>query len=105
MPFIPHTDDDTREMLEAIGAETLDDLFDEMAALAKIVQRHVIVAVRIEVVSQHVNRDRRADNGTGEVGQRVRIDVRPAGQVEPRVEVQVESELAAGVGLEAVERG
>ena len=30
MPFIPHTDDDTREMLEAIGAETLDDLFDEI---------------------------------------------------------------------------
>ena len=30
MPFIPHTDDDTREMLEAIGAKTLDDLFDEI---------------------------------------------------------------------------
>ena len=30
MPFIPHTDDDTREMLEAIGAKSLDDLFDEI---------------------------------------------------------------------------
>ena len=30
MPFIPHTDDDTREMLEAIGADSLDDLFDEI---------------------------------------------------------------------------
>ncbi len=30
MPFIPHTDDDTREMLETIGAENLDDLFDEI---------------------------------------------------------------------------
>ena len=30
MPFIPHTEDDTREMLEAIGADSLDDLFDEI---------------------------------------------------------------------------
>lgn len=30
MPFIPHTDDDTREMLAAIGADSLDDLFDEI---------------------------------------------------------------------------
>ena len=30
MPFIPHTEDDTREMLAAIGADSLDDLFDEI---------------------------------------------------------------------------
>jgi glycine dehydrogenase subunit 1 len=30
MPFIPHTEADTREMLDAIGAETIDDLFDEI---------------------------------------------------------------------------
>ena len=30
MPFIPHTDDDTREMLATIGADSLDDLFDEI---------------------------------------------------------------------------
>jgi glycine dehydrogenase subunit 1 len=30
MPFIPHTQDDTREMLAAIGADSLDDLFDEI---------------------------------------------------------------------------
>lgn len=30
MPFIPHTEDDTREMLAAIGAGSLDDLFDEI---------------------------------------------------------------------------
>ncbi len=32
MPFIPHTDDDTREMLEAIGAKNIDELFDEIPA-------------------------------------------------------------------------
>ena len=37
MPFIPHTEDDTREMLEAIGVASIDDLFDEIpkALLAK----------------------------------------------------------------------
>ena len=30
MPFIPHTEDDTREMLAAIGAASLDELFDEI---------------------------------------------------------------------------
>jgi len=32
MPFIPHTEDDTREMLKAIGAPDLDALFDEIPA-------------------------------------------------------------------------
>jgi glycine dehydrogenase subunit 1 len=30
MPFIPHTEKDTREMLAAIGAESIADLFDEI---------------------------------------------------------------------------
>ena len=30
MPFIPHTEKDTREMLAAIGAESIEDLFDEI---------------------------------------------------------------------------
>ncbi len=30
MPFIPHTEEDIRQMLEAIGASDLDDLFDEI---------------------------------------------------------------------------
>jgi glycine dehydrogenase subunit 1 len=32
MPFIPHTEDDVRAMLAAIGANTIDDLFDEIPA-------------------------------------------------------------------------
>ncbi|MFZ5561485.1 MAG: aminomethyl-transferring glycine dehydrogenase subunit GcvPA [Pseudomonadota bacterium] len=32
MPFIPHTEDDVRKMLEAIGAPSLDALFDEIPA-------------------------------------------------------------------------
>ncbi len=30
MPFIPHTEDDVRRMLEVIGVATIDDLFDEI---------------------------------------------------------------------------
>jgi glycine dehydrogenase subunit 1 len=30
MPFIPHTDNDVREMLAAIGARSIDELFDEI---------------------------------------------------------------------------
>ena len=30
MPFIPHTDDDIKNMLDAIGVEKIEDLFDEI---------------------------------------------------------------------------
>lgn len=30
MPFIPHTEEEVREMLEAIGASSIDELFDEV---------------------------------------------------------------------------
>ena len=33
MPFIPHTADDVRDMLEAIGAPTTEALFDEIPAV------------------------------------------------------------------------
>lgn len=32
MPFIPHTEADVREMLDAIGAQSIDDLFEEIPA-------------------------------------------------------------------------
>ncbi|MCP4701144.1 MAG: glycine dehydrogenase, partial [Gammaproteobacteria bacterium] len=32
MPYIPHTDSDVEAMLAAIGANTIDDLFDEIPA-------------------------------------------------------------------------
>jgi glycine dehydrogenase subunit 1 len=32
MPFIPHTEDDVREMLAAIGAADIEALFDEIPA-------------------------------------------------------------------------
>lgn len=32
MPFIPHTEEDIRAMLDSIGAESVEDLFDEIPA-------------------------------------------------------------------------
>lgn len=32
MPFIPHTEDDVRRMLDVIGVDSIDDLFDEIPA-------------------------------------------------------------------------
>ncbi len=32
MPFIPHTEQDVKEMLDAIGANSIEDLFDEIPA-------------------------------------------------------------------------
>lgn len=36
MPFIPHTEDEIRQMLDSIGANTIDDLFDEIPAGLRI---------------------------------------------------------------------
>jgi glycine dehydrogenase subunit 1 len=36
MPFIPHTDADTRAMLAAIGAESIDALFDEIPPALRV---------------------------------------------------------------------
>ena len=32
MPFIPHTEEETRKMLDAIGVSNIDELFDEIPA-------------------------------------------------------------------------
>lgn len=36
MPFIPHTENDVHEMLDAIGVASIDDLFDEIPAELRI---------------------------------------------------------------------
>ena len=35
MPFIPHTEEDINAMLASIGANTIDELFDEIPAALK----------------------------------------------------------------------
>jgi glycine dehydrogenase subunit 1 len=49
MPFIPHTERDTREMLAAIGVDSTEDLFDEIPAELRIgagaYEHHIPTAV------------------------------------------------------------
>jgi glycine cleavage system P protein (glycine dehydrogenase) subunit 1 len=49
MPFIPHTEDDTRAMLDAIGAETIEELFDEIPAELRAEELQQVPAGRNEM--------------------------------------------------------
>ena len=63
MPFIPHTDDDTREMLEAIGANSIEELFDEIPAKLKIDSLHGIPEAMSEMEITRLMRERAAMDG------------------------------------------
>ena len=63
MPFIPHTEDDTREMLEAIGAESLDDLFDEIPKELLIDSLDGVPVALTEMEITRLMRERAAQDG------------------------------------------
>jgi glycine dehydrogenase subunit 1 len=63
MPFIPHTDDDTREMLEAIGVNSIEDLFDEIPAELKIDALAGIPEAMSEMEITRLMRERAAMDG------------------------------------------
>ncbi|MCW5603600.1 MAG: aminomethyl-transferring glycine dehydrogenase subunit GcvPA [Burkholderiales bacterium] len=64
MPFIPHTEDDIRAMLEAIGVPSIDALFDEIPApLRSDGLRHVPAGVG-EMEITRLMRDRAEQDGT-----------------------------------------
>ena len=63
MPFIPHTDDDTREMLEAIGASGIDELFDEIPAELMIASLDGIPEAMSEMEISRLMRERAAMDG------------------------------------------
>jgi glycine dehydrogenase subunit 1 len=63
MPFIPHTDDDTREMLEAIGANSIEELFDEIPAELKIDSLDDIPEAMSEMEITRLMRERAAMDG------------------------------------------
>jgi glycine dehydrogenase subunit 1 len=63
MPFIPHTDDDTREMLEAIGAKSIEELFDEIPAELKIDSLGAIPEAMSEMEITRLMHERAAMDG------------------------------------------
>ncbi len=63
MPFIPHTEKDTREMLAAIGADSIEDLFDEIPAKLRIDKLHHVPEALSEMEISRLMRERAAVDG------------------------------------------
>jgi len=63
MPFIPHTDKDTEEMLKVIGAADLDVLFDEIPADLLISSLDGVPPALNEMQITRLMRDRAATDG------------------------------------------
>lgn len=64
MPFIPHTDSDTREMLATIGADSINDLFDEIPKALRIEQLANVPEALTEMEITRLMRERAARDGT-----------------------------------------
>ena len=64
MPFIPHTEKDTREMLATIGADSIEDLFDEIPKNLRIDHLHEVPEAHNEMEVSRLMRDRAAMDGS-----------------------------------------
>ena len=58
MPFIPHTEDDIRKMLETIGAQSIDQLFDEIPSHLRAGALDAIPPARSEMEIMRMMSDR-----------------------------------------------
>ncbi len=64
MPFIPHSESDVRAMLKAIGANSIEDLFDEIPAALKIEQLKSVPPGLNEMDVTRLMKTRAAEDGT-----------------------------------------
>ena len=63
MPFIPHTDEDIREMLDTIGADSIDQLFDEIPAELLIDSLDGVPEAETEMAITRIMHERAARDG------------------------------------------
>ncbi len=63
MPFIPHTDEDIREMLDTIGADSIDQLFDEIPAELLIDSLDGVPEAETEMAVTRLMHERAARDG------------------------------------------
>ena len=63
MPFIPHTEEDTREMLAVIGVDSIADLFDEIPAQLLIDDLKKVPEALTEMQVARLMRERAAMDG------------------------------------------
>ncbi|MCK5790649.1 MAG: glycine dehydrogenase, partial [Ketobacter sp.] len=63
MPYIPHTDDDVKRMLDTIGVNSIDDLFDEIPQdiIAQPLQQ--VPPGKTEMETMRIMNDRAAQDG------------------------------------------
>lgn len=64
MPFIPHTEDDIRSMLDAIGVADIEDLFDEIPASLRAGSLDAIPPGASEMDVSQLLRQRAAEDGS-----------------------------------------
>ncbi|HSG96569.1 MAG TPA: aminomethyl-transferring glycine dehydrogenase subunit GcvPA [Woeseiaceae bacterium] len=64
MPFIPHTENDTREMLMAIGAGSIEELFDEIPDELRIDHLHGVPEALSEMAVSRLMRERAQRDGS-----------------------------------------
>tara|TARA_R110002111_G_scaffold71793_4_gene115041 strand:+ start:40050 stop:41414 length:1365 start_codon:yes stop_codon:yes gene_type:complete len=64
MPFIPHTERDVEQMLAAIGADSIEDLFDEIPQHLRCGELEKIPAGMNEMEITRLMRERAAQDGT-----------------------------------------
>src|SRR3954471_22641044 len=64
MPFIPHTDEDVRAMLAAVGVESIEQLFDEIPAELKNTTLSGVPPALSEMQVMRLMRERAAADGT-----------------------------------------
>lgn len=62
MPFIPHTTDETAEMLAVVGVRTIEDLFDEIPARLRVDELAGVPAGLSEAAITRLMRNRAARN-------------------------------------------
>ena len=63
MPFIPHTESDIREMLDAIGAESIGQLFDEIPESLRLQDLDGVPEAVSEMELQRIMRARASQDG------------------------------------------
>jgi glycine dehydrogenase subunit 1 len=64
MPFVPHTDDDVRAMLAAIGVASIDELFDEIPSALRAARPLDLQVAASEMELARLMRERAEHDGT-----------------------------------------
>ena len=63
MPFIPHTEEDVRTMLDSIGAASVEDLFDEIPPSLRADKQEDVPPALNEMAAARLMQERAEQDG------------------------------------------